>query len=74
MNKAIKSILDFEYSNLTYEEHALTSGSTSKAVTYVSITNADGKKIFGVGEHDDIIQSSINALVSAVNKAIIMNK
>ena len=74
VNKAIKSIIDFEYSNLTYEEHALTSGSTSKAVTYVSITNEDGKKIFGVGEHDDIIQSSINALVSAVNKAIIMNK
>ncbi len=74
VNNAIKSILDFNYSDLTYTEHALTSGSTSKAVTYVSITNADGKIIFGVGEHDDIIQSSISALISAVNKAIIYNQ
>ena len=74
VNNAIKSILDFEYSNLTYEEHALSVGSTSEAVTYVSITNYDGKVIFGVGEHDDIIQSSIHALISAVNKAIIYNK
>ena len=69
-NNGIKSILDFGYSNLTYEEHALSVGSTSEAVTYVSITCDDGKVVFGVGEHDDIIQSSINALVSAVNKAI----
>ncbi len=71
VNNAIKSIIDFNYSSLTYEEHALTSGSTSKAVTYVSITLDGGKVIFGVGEHDDIIQSSINALVSAVNKTIL---
>ena len=74
VNNAIKSILDFNYSNLTYTEHALTGGSTSKAITYVSITADNGKTIFGVGEHDDIIQSSINALISAVNKAIIYNK
>ncbi len=71
VNNALKSILDFDYANLTYEEHALSSGSASKAVTYVSITRGDDKIFFGVGEHDDIIQSSINALISAVNKAIL---
>ena len=74
VNNAIKSVINFNYSNLTYTEHALTGGSTSKAITYVSITADNGKTIFGVGEHDDIIQSSINALISAVNKAIIYNK
>lgn len=74
VNNAIKSIINFNYSNLTYEEHALTGGSTSKAVTYVSITTDDGKVYFGAGEHDDIIQSSINALISTVNKAIICKK
>ncbi|MBQ7357831.1 MAG: 2-isopropylmalate synthase [Clostridia bacterium] len=70
VSNAIKQHLGIKYSNLTYEEHALTSGSSSRAVTYVSITLEDGKKVWGVGIHDDIIASSINALFSAINRGI----
>ncbi len=69
VSNALKKHLGIEYSNLTYTEHALTSESTSKAVTYVSITCPDGKVSWGVGVHDDIISASINALISAINRS-----
>lgn len=70
VSNAVKKQLDIEFSELTYEEHALTKGSSSQAITYVSITMQDGKKIWGAGIHDDIIASSINALFSAINRGI----
>ena len=67
---AIRQQLRLEFSDLTYEEHALTQGSASQAITYVSITLPNGKKVWGAGIHDDIIASSINALFSAINRTI----
>lgn len=67
---AIKTQLGIMFSDLSYEEHALTLGSSSQAVTYVSIKRPDGRKVWGVGVHDDIMASSINALFSAVNRSI----
>ncbi len=68
VSNAIKRNLGITYSNLTYTEHALEEGSTSKAVSYVGILGEDGKMSWGVGIHDDIIASSIYALFSAINK------
>ncbi|MBE6547365.1 MAG: 2-isopropylmalate synthase [Ruminococcaceae bacterium] len=70
VSNAVKNSLGIKYSDLTYEEHALSVGSTSQAVTYMSITLENGKKVWGVGIHDDIIASSINALFSAINRSI----
>lgn len=70
ISNAFKENLGFEYSNLTYTEHALTSESTSQAVTYVSIMAPTGKVYWGVGVHDDIIASSVYALVSAINRSL----
>lgn len=70
ISNAIKKHLGIEFSELTYEEHALTKTSTSQAITYMSITLANGKKVWGVGIHDDILASSINALFSAVNRSV----
>lgn len=70
VSNAIKQHLGIEYSNLTYTEHALSAGSESKAVTYVSITDTTGKTHWGAGIHNDIIAASICALISAINKAI----
>lgn len=71
VSNALKKSLGIEYTNLTYTEHALTAESSSAAVTYVSITFADGSVSWGVGVHDDIISASINALVSAINRKLI---
>ncbi len=70
VSNAVKKYLDIEFSQLTYEEHALTSGSSSQAITYVSIVRENGEKVWGAGIHDDIIASSINALFSAINRSI----
>ena len=70
VSNAIKKHLNIDFANLTYSEHALTSDSSSKAVTYVSITFEDGKTVWGAGVHDDIIASSICALMCAINKKI----
>ena len=71
VSNAFKRNLGIEYSNMTYHEHALESGSTSRAVTYVSITDGKGKQHWGAGVDEDIISSSIHALVSAINKKMI---
>jgi len=70
VSNAVKQLLGITFSDLTYEEHALTSGSASQAITYVSIVCEDGRKVWGAGIHDDIIASSVNALFSAVNRSL----
>ncbi len=70
VSNALKQNLGIVFSNLTYEEHALATGSSSQAITYVSITLKDGSVVWGAGIHDDIIASSVNALFSALNRAI----
>ncbi len=68
VSNAIKENLGINYSDLTYSEHALSRGSSSQAITYLSITLPDGSVSWGAGVHDDIIASSVNALFSAINR------
>lgn len=70
VSNAVKKQLDVQFSELTYEEHALTKGSSSQAITYVSITLPTGKKVWGAGINDDIIASSVSALFSAINRSL----
>ena len=67
VSNALKSALGISYTLDSYEEHALESGSRSAACSYVGIT-MDGKKFWGAGTDNDIIVSSVNALVSAINR------
>ncbi|MBQ4050200.1 MAG: 2-isopropylmalate synthase, partial [Oscillospiraceae bacterium] len=60
--------LGIEFTNLTYTEHALEEGSASAAVSYVSVTMADGTVSWGAGVDNDIIASSVIALFSAINR------
>ncbi len=69
VSNAIKQNLGIGFSDMTYEEHALTSGSSAQAITYLSIVLDSGKKVWGVGIHNDIIASSVNALFSAINRS-----
>ncbi len=70
VSNAIKNNLGVSFSELTYEEHALTKGSSSQAISYVGITLDNGKLVWGAGVNDDIIAASINALFSAVNRGL----
>jgi len=52
----------------SYHEHALNSGSSASAVTYIEIEFTDGTKFWGAGIDTDIIVSSIKAVLSALNR------
>lgn len=70
VSNAIRSYTELDFSINTYTEHALEVGSASKAVSYVEIIDGNGKSFWGTGIDNDIIISSINALISAVNNML----
>ena len=67
VSNTIKQYFNISYELSSYEEHALSKGSSSKAMAYVGI-HCDGKAYWGAGIDEDIITASIHALVVAVNK------
>lgn len=67
VSNAIKNVLGIEYILDSYTEHALEGKSTSKAASYVGI-KFNGKMYWGSGIDCDIIESSVKALISAVNR------
>lgn len=66
VSNAVRSYTGLDFSINTYTEHALEIGSASKAVSYVEIIS-DGKSYWGAGIDNDIVVSSIKALITAVN-------
>ena len=68
VSNAIKKHFDIDFKLVTYEEHALDSGSNSQACAYVGIEITPDNTIWGCGIKNDIIDASVCALLSAVNK------
>jgi len=51
-----------------YKEHAIGKGRDVKAATYIECTAAGSNtKVWGVGIHEDVVQSSLIALLSAAS-------
>ena len=67
--EALRSDLGLIFTLQSYHEHALTKGSSSKAVSYIMITDRDKREFWGAGLDTDIIVASIKALLSAMNRA-----
>lgn len=67
VSNAFKKYFDVEFDIDIYEEHALTTGSKSKAVSYVCVKSGV-ETHWGVGIDEDIFKSSVDALTVAVNK------
>ena len=66
LSNAVKQVIGIDYQLENYTQHAVEGKTTSKAASYVSIS-ANGKTYYGTGIDSDIINSSIKALLSAVN-------
>lgn len=66
VTNALKMHFGVVFMLTTYEQHAMSEKSDSKALSFVGIEK-DGKFFWGAGMNDDIIRSSIDALVSALN-------
>lgn len=65
VSNALKQHFSLKYLLTSYEEHALAKGTSSQAISYVGI-DANERTYWGAGIHEDIIASSIAALVNAV--------
>lgn len=68
VSNAMQSQFGIKYDNLTYSEHAMEIGATSRAMAYIGITGENGKTSWGAGMDTDIITASIKALFSAINR------
>ncbi len=69
VSNALKALFGIEYALTSYEQHALSDTSRSKAISYVGVETKGGT-YFGAGVDDDIIKSSYKALTSAVNNLL----
>ena len=70
VSNALKQVIPKDYTLDSYAQHALEGRTTSRAVAYVSII-FEGKTYWGVGIDSDIATSSVKALISAVNLALL---
>jgi len=54
---------------MNYSEHALSSGETASAISYIQIKRADRKSRWGAGVDTNIELASVRAVLSALNRA-----
>ena len=66
---ALRDGLGLRFALHSYHEHALTRGSSSKAVSYIEIIDQDEESWWGAGVDTDIIVASIKSLLSALNRS-----
>ena len=69
---AITAGLDVDLRVLDYHEHAIGAGADAKAVSYMEL-QVDGRELWGVGIHGDIVTASLRAIISGVNRGIEMS-
>lgn len=75
VQSGLDETLDIEIKVLDYSEHAMTSGSGAKAVSYIHLLDKKtGNTSYGVGISSSITRSSIRALFSAVNRMFYKEK
>jgi len=65
----LESTFDMELQVLEYGEHALSQSSTADAVTYLQLKH-DGNRFTGIAIDEDIVTSSVNALLNAVSQVL----
>lgn len=70
---ALKEDAELVFTLHGYHEHALTKGSSSKAVSYIEVLDSEGEGWWGAGVDTDIIIASIKALLSGLNRMCMGN-
>ena len=55
--------------NVEMSKHSIQRGSNASAICYMEVEHAKGK-LFGVGVNTNIVNASLEALVSAANRIV----
>ena len=66
---AIKQFGLDKYEFISYNQHAISQGSDSKAVSYIELRKPDGKNIFGIGIDSNVNVASVLGVLNAINRA-----
>ncbi|KAH3671895.1 hypothetical protein OGAPHI_000081 [Ogataea philodendri] len=66
---AVSKVVGREIELQKYAEHAVGSGSNTKAATYVYLTSGDDSQ-WGIGIHESITRASLNSILASVNGLI----
>ena len=68
---AILNALQLPIDVVNYEERSISSGASAKALALIELqVQGVGKSAFGAGIHDNIVTSSIEAIIAATNRLI----
>ena len=68
---AILDALQLPIDVLSYEERSISSGAHAKALALIELqVKGTGKSAFGAGIHDNIVTSSIEAIIACTNRLI----
>jgi 2-isopropylmalate synthase len=67
---AVNKHFDLGIRILDYDEHAVGSGAGATAVCFVELRAGDSDAVMGAGMHRNILTASLNAITSAVNRAV----
>lgn len=67
---AVRTLGLTEYRFVSYHEHAISTGSDSKAIAYINLCKPDGTHVFGVGIESNINLASINGVLCAINRSV----
>ncbi len=67
---AVKNNCGVDFNVLDYHQHAIGHGAEARSVTYIEAQSANGKTVWGVGISADIVDASLLAVTSAVNRML----
>ena len=67
--QGLQQVIQIDFEVMDYGEHALSQGADAEAVTYIQI-KSQGKRYTGIAISEDIVSSSLNALMSAASQLL----
>ncbi len=67
----LKTAASGDFTLLHYNEHALSSSSSSEAAAYIEIRREDGRSAWGVGIDTDITIASVEAVLNSLNRSFL---
>lgn len=65
---AIRQVIDVEFAVDDYHEQAIDKGADATALAYVPLKLSGNGVVFGVGEHANINQAAVRAIVAGLNR------
>ncbi len=67
--RALLGLTELPLRFLDYHQHAISQGADAKGASYIHLAGEGEQQVFGVGLHNNVVISSLKALIAAFNRA-----